>query len=1065
MGKLFKTTFKLRRGSTEAWEKNNPILEYGEPGFDKDQYVFKIGDGSKNWRDLKPIGAVSDEDIDARIVVHNESIMAHSDIRTLIQQLSNRLNILANSDDVTLDQMGEIVAYIKNNKSLIDSITTAKVNVSDIIDNLATNVSNKPLSAAQGVELKRLIDILGQSLNDYALKSELPVVEGLATEEYVDDAIAAVDGNITRIKEAVANANTELFSPKFVFAEEKVGAGDKKTYTFDGNFEGKVSVDIDGSTYVKISEDFIDLSKAEGVYEKVANGEESFLSIDNQYLYGYTVGSSSFFSIKFQEQETWLVISIKISTPELEKGTYFRYERNWHISKVEAPVSSFLIPPKYFSKGGIGYESDSQILFSAQIGDMYPPIGFEIGKEYLISINGNASKAVAELLATGKEGEDVITLIGISQNLLPISVVDVYINDVLYASMAMETDFIENIEDLQIVVEAEGIFQKIDSKFLPDEYVDSKIDKLVESGQLGGTKEESITWDGNTEGLAQINIKEIGYSLFKVSDKLIQPGEVTVSLSYKDENFVINAISGFGLVVLEELMCISGESGRYDLEGLVLTIPETGTYFVKLDDLYLNYLQYKITNTIDQKYLPIHEETLKSAKEYTNTQRIAYVEDGVTIYEADLEPAVEIPGTFHGNLDSLSTNPLEEGKIYTVITDSGTYTATCKFKNNAYIVGNAKLIGGDDTGESFIVISQYDSTGFWAFIICDFNYGTHVKIATQEVIHKIDPKFLPEGGVGYTETRSGLILSKSVITPMEGEEGKGYVEAYLSAFGEGVTYFVSWGDVTYETTAQFNAEINNTVIGDIKHETVPFSCYIDEKYIISWTGDMPEYIEIYTKEDLLHKINPKYLPEITILPSDVLKEVTLDDSGYYISTEPIGLIEGQKYSIITSSGTFESIGQTIEDDIVAIGNINILDDGWDGSGESYLIVEADGQIVFADATNTGTKMILCGPKPVIKTEYLPGVCLPVVELETTISKDAALSDADKAKLSAINGSPFILKTAYTDEGFDRPIPIQCVMNVSGIGEAFIYNTRLVLDAAVDILLANAFSGDWIIIIH
>lgn len=173
MAKLFKTTFKLRRGSSEAWDKNNPILAYGEPGFDKDQYIFKIGDGSKNWRDLKPIGAITDEDIDARVEIHNESTVAHNDIRALIQQLSNRLNLLANSDDITLDQMNEIVAYIKNNKSLIDSITTAKVNVSDIINDLVTNVSNKPLSAAQGVKLKELIDSLEKTLENYALKSDI----------------------------------------------------------------------------------------------------------------------------------------------------------------------------------------------------------------------------------------------------------------------------------------------------------------------------------------------------------------------------------------------------------------------------------------------------------------------------------------------------------------------------------------------------------------------------------------------------------------------------------------------------------------------------------------------------------------------------------------------------------------------------------------------------------------------------------------------------------------------------------------------------------------------------
>lgn len=100
------------------------------------------------------------------ISTHNSSTTVHSDIRDLISGLETRLNTLADSDDETLDQMSEIVAYIKNNKSLIENITTSKVSVSDIVDNLTTNVSNKPLSAAQGIVLKELIDSLQKELNN-----------------------------------------------------------------------------------------------------------------------------------------------------------------------------------------------------------------------------------------------------------------------------------------------------------------------------------------------------------------------------------------------------------------------------------------------------------------------------------------------------------------------------------------------------------------------------------------------------------------------------------------------------------------------------------------------------------------------------------------------------------------------------------------------------------------------------------------------------------------------------------------------------------------------------------
>lgn len=108
-------------------------------------------------------GFVTDTQVTTKVNTHNTSTSAHTDIRSLITSLTTKLNALADSDDTTLDQMSEVVAYIKNNKSLIDGITTSKVNVSDVVNNLTSNVTNKPLSAAQGVVLKGLIDTLTDS--------------------------------------------------------------------------------------------------------------------------------------------------------------------------------------------------------------------------------------------------------------------------------------------------------------------------------------------------------------------------------------------------------------------------------------------------------------------------------------------------------------------------------------------------------------------------------------------------------------------------------------------------------------------------------------------------------------------------------------------------------------------------------------------------------------------------------------------------------------------------------------------------------------------------------------
>ena len=119
------------------------------------------------------IRALSEEIVttsESKVSAHNTGTDTHSDIRLLISGLTDRLNALADSDDTTLDQLSEVVAYIKSNRDLISSITTDKVSVADIVDNLTTNVSNKPLSAAQGVVIETMIDAL---LNDKLDAAEL----------------------------------------------------------------------------------------------------------------------------------------------------------------------------------------------------------------------------------------------------------------------------------------------------------------------------------------------------------------------------------------------------------------------------------------------------------------------------------------------------------------------------------------------------------------------------------------------------------------------------------------------------------------------------------------------------------------------------------------------------------------------------------------------------------------------------------------------------------------------------------------------------------------------------
>lgn len=155
-------------------------------------------------------GYVTEASVGSYISTHNTATNSHNDIRLLIEELTARLNVLADSDDATLDQMSEIVAYIKSNKTLIEEVTTNKVSVSDIIDNLTTNVADKPISAAQGVAIKALIDTLQTDLDTHT--HELSISDVTNLKDSLDAKQPVITGGATTIISSNLAGNKVLIS-------------------------------------------------------------------------------------------------------------------------------------------------------------------------------------------------------------------------------------------------------------------------------------------------------------------------------------------------------------------------------------------------------------------------------------------------------------------------------------------------------------------------------------------------------------------------------------------------------------------------------------------------------------------------------------------------------------------------------------------------------------------------------------------------------------------------------------------------------------------------------------
>lgn len=206
----------------------------------------------------------------AAVGQHNTAVDSHNDIRLEMKAINDRLTAFFDSDDQTLDELSEIVAYITSNKALIDSITTSKVSVVDIINNLTTNVTNKPLSAAQGVALKGLIDGLTSGKLDAnklpeAINTALSQAKASGEFDGADgaDGSNGKDGTSVTVKSVSESAADG--------GDNVVTFSDGKTITIkNGRKGGDGPAGADGKTPVKGTDYYTAADKAEMVASVIA---------------------------------------------------------------------------------------------------------------------------------------------------------------------------------------------------------------------------------------------------------------------------------------------------------------------------------------------------------------------------------------------------------------------------------------------------------------------------------------------------------------------------------------------------------------------------------------------------------------------------------------------------------------------------------------------------------------------------------------------------------------------------------------------------------------------------
>ena len=233
--------------------------------------------------------------IQTSISSHNTSTTAHDDIRTLINNLTTRINAVADSEDVDLDQLSEIVAYIKSNRSLIDNVTTSKVSVSDIIDNLTSTSANKPLSANQGRVLNTSITSLTTKLNNHV--DSLSNVENKSSEtirseitkKNVIDALGYTPGTSSSepITYTLSKSGSKIILTSSEGTETSVTDSDTNTI-----YSAGTGITLSGTTFSNAGVRSISSGSTNGTISVNTNGTSAEVAVKGLGSAAYTASSA-----------------------------------------------------------------------------------------------------------------------------------------------------------------------------------------------------------------------------------------------------------------------------------------------------------------------------------------------------------------------------------------------------------------------------------------------------------------------------------------------------------------------------------------------------------------------------------------------------------------------------------------------------------------------------------------------------------------------------------------------------------------------------------------------------
>ena len=417
--------------------------------------------------------------------------------------------------------------------------------------------------------------------------------------------------------------------------------------------------------------------------------------------------------------------------------------------------------------------------------------------------------------------------------------------------------------------------------------------------------------------------------------------------------------------------------------------------------------------------------TLVHAKKYTDEQRLAYEETKVTKL-ADFV-VIAGQGTYDGE-EMVIEAPciIEKGKLYIVTINGKSF----------------ETYGSEDSRGQYIKIVDNETTVFEAYFISprfyvrsldpngqDNDANRYVTIEAREtIVHAIDGKFLPVGGVGYEEAVP--TLADFVMPAGKGGSSSAYIKApFLFTEGDNweKTYSITVNGKTYAVTGKKNSETFE--IGNYDRTVEPH-LYIEEFpnyglwniYVYDPNGltDIVDRHIVITEKPTTHAIDPKYLPVGGVSSAETKVTKYADfimPAGEWTANIPSFSVDiGKSFYCTINGKTFNGDWHAGAD--------------YDGVGDPQLTSVP----FFIKATGNGFRVIALDPDTRTDTVYrhitietretvthitetpaFGSMCLPVVEFtksySTRGSSNQSVSAEDNAQLEAMASAmtPFIAK--------------------------------------------------------